>query len=60
MLTELGATGVGVGDGEEFGVGDGEGEGDDEGDIVFALTPPQPARVNTAAAAAMVIAALRR
>jgi hypothetical protein len=56
MLTELGATGVGVGDGPLFGVGDGEGVGD----VVFALTPPQPARASTAAAAARVIAALRR
>ncbi|HEV8494023.1 MAG TPA: hypothetical protein VGR76_17215 [Candidatus Angelobacter sp.] len=60
MLTELGAAGVGVGDGPLFEAGDGEGEGGGGGDVVFALTPPQPAKVRTAAAAAMVIAALRR
>jgi len=58
MLTELGAAGVGVGDGTMVGAGDGDGEGG--GDVVFALTPPQPVTASTVTAAAMVIAALRR
>lgn len=63
IFTVLATTGVGVGVGVGVGPDEGlfgVGEGDGEGDVVFALTPPQPAIASNAAEAAMVIASLWR